>query len=585
MADVFISYARSTEEQAIWIADALRGAGVSVWRDEEIPSHRAFSEVIEEELDGARAVIVVWSAEAARSHWVRAEADKAREAGKLTQVNVDGTMPPMPFNQIQCASLSGWDGNPSDPAWKKVEANVQAMVGPAEAAEPAAARDSERFSICVLPFLNMSGDPEQEYFSDGITEDIITDLSKISALSVVARNTAFTFKGQSQPIPKIARSLDVTHVVEGSVRKAGGRVRITAQLVDGMAGDHVWAERYDRDLTDIFAIQDEISKAIVEALQLTLLPKEKRAIEQRQTQSAAAYDLYLLARKLWVTGNLGDSRRDEIIVRIARKAAEIDPNYAKAWALAALAETELRFWHMKDVDAMATAEKALAIDPRNAEAQCVRARYRWEEGRIEEANEAIAMAIAEDGDSWEVSREAARLYFREGRMEEAVRFFEKAVAAMDTDFNNGVMLLTCYTSLKDEQGLKRAAKLTLERAEATVVNDPINGSALAAGAGALAALGDVERTREWAQRALLVAPENFNMRYNLGCVMSAQLRDVEGALGVLGPYFETCQSLSQLKHAEVDPDIDLIRDDPRFTAMFEAAWARIVGAEKEVEPA
>src|SRR5213078_1049572 len=116
-------------------------------------------------------------------------------------------------------------------------------------------------SICVLPFQNMSGDAEQEYFSDGISEDITTDLSKISALAVIARNTAFTFKGQSVDVCEVARKLGVTHVLEGSVRKAAGRVRINAQLIDGSTGDHVWAERYDRDLTDIFDLQDEISKA------------------------------------------------------------------------------------------------------------------------------------------------------------------------------------------------------------------------------------------------------------------------------------------------------------------------------------
>ena len=129
----------------------------------------------------------------------------------------------------------------------------------------------------------MSGDPEQEYFSDGISEDIITDLSKVSALSVVARNTAFNFKGQSLDVKEVASSLGVSHVLEGSVRKAGTRVRITAQLIDGAAGDHLWADRYDRELTDIFDIQDEISKAIVAALRVKLLPEEKKAIEDRGT--------------------------------------------------------------------------------------------------------------------------------------------------------------------------------------------------------------------------------------------------------------------------------------------------------------
>ena len=186
--------------------------------------------------------------------------------------------------------------------------------------------------MCVLPFLNMSGDAEQEYFSDGISEDITTDLSKVSALAVTARNTAFMFKGQSGDVSEIARKLDVGHVLEGSVRKACGRVRITAQLIDGESGDHVWAERYDRDLTDIFAIQDEISKAIVEALKVKLLPGEKKAIEQRGTGNADAYNYYLMARKYWITGNWGNTAQLELVIRICKRAVELDPEYARAWA-------------------------------------------------------------------------------------------------------------------------------------------------------------------------------------------------------------------------------------------------------------
>src|SRR5262249_36311860 len=152
----------------------------------------------------------------------------------------------------------------------------------AESAKPEQRHQSDA-SVCVLPFVNMSGDPEQEYFSDGITEDIITDLSKVSALLVIARNTAFTFKGKVMDVKEVARAVDVTHVLEGSVRKVGSRVRITGQLIDAATGGHLWADRYDRDLTDIFAIQDEISKSIVSALRVKLLPAEKKAIESRGT--------------------------------------------------------------------------------------------------------------------------------------------------------------------------------------------------------------------------------------------------------------------------------------------------------------
>ena len=575
MPHIFVSYARSTELQAHMIADALRSAGYEVWRDDEIPANRAYSEVIEERLTSAKAVIVVWSAEAAKSHWVRAEADKAREACTLIQTTVDGTLPPMPFNQIQCADLSGWSGDTQSDIWKKLESAVAALVGKRETASSKSADQERRFSICVLPFINMSGDPEQDYFSDGITEDIITDLSQISALSVVARNTSFSFKGSAQHVTKIARELNVTHVLEGSVRKAGSRVRINAQLIDGVAGDHIWAQRYDRDLTDIFAIQDEISKAIVDSLQLKLLPKEKRALEQRGTSSADAYNLYLMAHELWITGSFGDIRRDETIVRICKQATTIDPNYAKAWALMALAQTELRFWHEKAEDALSTAERALTIDPDVPEAHCVRARYLSEQERFDEANEQIEIALRLDPDSWEVNREAARLMFREGRMKEATTYFDRAVQLMDTDYADANMLLCCYSALGDRHGEQRAARIALERSEVAVSKEPTNGAALAVGATALAALGQNERAAEWIQRALLVAPDNLTMRYNLGCLYSVHLHDLDAAVEVLEPFFERIQSHSHVTHGDVDPDLNPLRADPRFIKMVADAKARL----------
>ena len=395
MSEVFVSYARPTESQAKVVAEALRSRGYAVWRDDELPAHRAYGEVIEERLRSAKAVVVIWSVDAIRSQWVRAEADVAREAGTLVQLSIDGVPPPMPFNQIQCADLYGWTGDLTAPGWLKVESSVGSLVGvqAVEASPEKTAATLRKAAICVLPFINMSGDGEQEYFSDGISEDIITDLSKVSALSVVARNTAFNFKGKTIDVKDVARQLNVTHVLEGSVRKAGGRVRITAQLVDGEIGDPVWADRYDRDLTDIFAIQDEISKAIVGALKLKLLPQEKKAIEQRGTTNTDAYNLYLLARRHWVGGDNNDSRRAEVVVRVCRQAIAVDPNYAQAWALMALAQTELHFWHGRAQDGREAAERALAIDPNIAEAHCVKARHLQTDGLIAEANAQIEVAL------------------------------------------------------------------------------------------------------------------------------------------------------------------------------------------------
>jgi TolB-like protein len=183
-------------------------------------------------------------------------------------------------------------------------------------------------SLVVLPFDNMSDDDSQEYFADGICEDIITDLSKVSRLSVIARNSAFTLKGQSVDITEVARRFAVSHVLEGSVRKAGDRIRITAQLIDGATGLHVWAERYDRDLTDIFSLQDEVAQAIVEALEVELLPSEKEAIEDRGTDNFEAYDLILRARALM--GRLG-VQNIERSLELTTRAIELDPHSITAY--------------------------------------------------------------------------------------------------------------------------------------------------------------------------------------------------------------------------------------------------------------
>jgi adenylate cyclase len=578
-AHVFISYARSSEGQAKHVAEALRGAGYSVWRDDELPAHRSYAEVIQERLNSAKAVVVLWSAEAAKSQWVRAEADTARGTGTLVQASVDGTTPPIPFNQIQCADLRAWNGDTDWHGWQKLEASVCALAG-GQGEEELATEGNRRTqaihaSMCVLPFVNMSGEPEQEYFSDGISEDIITDLSNVSALSIVARNTSFMFKGQSLDVKEVAEKLGVTHVLEGSVRKAGNRVRITAQLIDGAKGDHVWAARYDRDLTDIFEIQDEISKAIVDALKVKLLPEEKKAIESRGTTNVDAYNLYLMARQQWIGGPQGNPRREEAVVRLCQQATSIDPEYAQAWALMGFAQLELRFWHGRDENALPAAERALAINPKMPEALCIKARYLEEEDHGAEAQREIRKALALDPESWEVNREAARMLFRHGKIREAIPYFEKASSQMDTDWHNPLMLCTCYKATGEKDLLRKAAKTTFERAERAIAKDPTDGPALAAGANALTILGEKERGLEWIRRALFLDPDNLVMRYNLGCALIQDLAELDEAVETFQPFFEKLQSPMHLRHLEVDPDIDPIREDPRFKTMLAAAKKRL----------
>jgi adenylate cyclase len=578
MPDIFISYARSTEAQARQIGEALRALGYGVWRDDELPAHRAYADVIEERLRQAKAVVVVWSAEAVRSQWVRSEAERARAEDKLVQLTVDGANLPMPFDQTQCADMNGWSGDLDAPGWLKVAASIADLVG--ATGDGAAARvpvQARKLSICVLPFVNMSGDAEQEYFSDGISEDIITDLSKVSALFVVARNTAFTFKGKAVEVTEVARKLNVSHVLEGSVRKAGNRVRITAQLIDGATGGHVWAERYDRDLTDIFALQDEISEAIVKALKLKLLPEEKKAIERRGTDNAEAYDLYLMANQYRLGGNFGVSR-DEAIVRLASRAVEIDPAYARAWAIMGSAQASLRFRHGRQgIDGSAAVDKALALDPDLAEAHAARASNLGREDQYDDAWKEAETALRLDPECYEANEVAASLHFSQGRIADAIPYWEKAAALIETECGPPGMLVMCYTALGDIDSARRAARMALARAEAILAQDRGNGLAMSYGAGALAVLGEADRCRDWIRRALLIDPDNQLMRYNFACTLCTHLKDLDGALGLLGPYLAQVTRYD-FEWTKTDPDMDPLREDPRFHAMIAAAEARLAAA-------
>ncbi|MEI9885093.1 MAG: hypothetical protein WDN08_01120 [Rhizomicrobium sp.] len=433
-----------------------------------------------------------------------------------------------------------------------------------------------KLAICILPFANMSGDAEQEYFSDGITEDIITDLSKVSALLVVSRNSAFAFKGRNVDVPQIARQLDVSHVLEGSVRKSGGRVRITAQLIDGATGGHVWAERYDRDLADIFALQDEISRAIVTALRLKLLPTEEEAIRARGTSDLDAYNLYLMARKFYMTGTLSSGRRYEAIIRLTRRAVEIDPNYAQAWALLAVAQATHRnaFGASRDNGSEA-AERALALDPNLAEAHAARARARVAVGDFEKAVDDAHDGYRIDPESYEVNYVSAIAHFALRRYPQALRLWRKAASLSESDYLSSGMIMTVATALGDAAAAREAAQDLLGRVGKVVAREPDNGTALAFMVLALAQLGEEARARALAARALLIDPDNTIMRYNIARAFATGLKDGDGALDLLEPAFAKLHP-GGVAWIGIEPDFDSLRPHPRFQAMLAQAKARLL---------
>jgi len=439
---------------------------------------------------------------------------------------------------------------------------------PAPNADVGRARgQSDKPSIAVLPFNNMSGDPEQEYFSDGITEDIITDLSKVSGLFVVARNTAFTYKGKPVKVRQVAQELGVTFVLEGSVRKAGARVRVTGQLINGTDGGHIWAERYDRDLTDIFAIQDEITHAIVEELKVKLLPQEKQSIGQTPTDNVEAYTYYLRGRQFL---HKHSKSYYQLARRMFAKAVELDPQYARAYAGIADCDSFLFLHYNVDVgidNILATSAKALALENGLAEAHASRGLALSLGERYDEAMAEFERAIALNPSSFEAHYFYARACFAQGNLEKSATFFERAAEIKPDDYQSLCLLIHIYRSLGRSREQQIAARKGIERAERELTLHPENPRPAYLGAAALNAIGETDRAKEWSSRALAIDPDDVLTQYNVACVYSL-LGDVEPAFDLLERLLPHAnhETKAWLKH---DSDFDPLRRHPRYQKILE----------------
>ena len=431
----------------------------------------------------------------------------------------------------------------------------------------AASAGQERPSIAVLPFVNMSGDPEQEYFSDGITEDIITDLSKVSGLFVVARNTAFTYKGKHVDVQEVAKRFGVNFILEGSVRKAGARVRVTGQLINGKDNGHLWADRYDRDLTDIFAIQDEITHAIVEQLKVKLLPQEKKSIGQTPTGNVEAYTYYLRGRQFL-------HRHSKSYYQLARrmfaKAVELDPAYARAYAGIADCDSFLFLHYSAPVEIKGifeTSAKALALESGLAEAHASQALALSLEQRYDESLAEFEKAIALDPNSFEGHYFYARACFAEGKLERAATLFERAAEIKPDDYQSVCLLIQIYRSLGRDGDKESAARRGIERAERELTLHPDNPRPAYLGAAALVTLGQNDRAREWLARTLAIDPDDILTQYNAACIYS-RLGEIDTAFDLLERLLPHAnhETKAWIKH---DSDFDPLRDHPRYQKILE----------------
>jgi adenylate cyclase len=445
-------------------------------------------------------------------------------------------------------------------------ASIESAAQIAPKGAPLMSAIREKPSIAVLPFSNMSGDPEQEYFADGMTEDLITDLSKVSGLSVIARNSVFTYKGRHADVQEVSRRFNVAAILEGSVRKAGQRVRINAQLVDGADGTHLWADRYDRDLTDIFALQDEITKTIVEQLKVRLLPGEKEAIEAEPTQNLDAYDYYLQGRHFY---HLHSVPQLLIAQRLFRKAVELDPLYARAYSGMADCAWALFTNHYEGADPqeiMMASTTALRLDPTLAEAHASHGIALHLSGRQAEALVEFEKAIAIDPNLFEAFTLYAYACRDSGDLEGAARNYRRAAEIAPDDYRTLMLQAAMLRDLGRLSEFETTARTGIERAERALKTHPDIPLPASLGASILAALGERERALEWAARALAIAPDDPLTHYNVACVY-ALLNETEKALDLIEPWSERVNKVTRNWLAN-DTDFDSIRDHPRFKALL-----------------
>ncbi|MBS1708165.1 MAG: tetratricopeptide repeat protein, partial [Armatimonadetes bacterium] len=432
-------------------------------------------------------------------------------------------------------------------------------TGSKPTAEPPAAKSLPK--IAVLPFATPGGDPEQEFFGDGLAEEILWALAKVRSLRVVSRTSCFALKGASKRVGEIGQALGVDYVLEGSVRRAGNRVRIAVQFIRIADDQPVWSERFDRELEDIFAIQEEITQSVVDVLQIALSEAERGAIGSVPTNNLQAYDCYLKAR-LALESNMGAS------VALAQEAVALDPGFARAYA--ALASAAWRASHFLQGDgndypqiAKAAADRAVELDPELAESQLALANICALEGKLAEAESHLERANTLDPRSFEVQHFWATFCVNHGRTRESCDHFLRAAEIRADDYQSLLLAGERLLSLGDPRA-KAVLEEGIARVRRRLSYDPSDARAYALGNGALAKLGQVDEARAFAERAHALDQSSTTL-YNLACFYSDQ-GDKDKAIAMLEEAFD--KGLRNTQWINNDPDMDPIRDDPRVQALM-----------------
>ena len=442
------------------------------------------------------------------------------------------------------------------------------VLTPTDTASLPQAAVSAAKSVAVLPFANLSADPENEYLTDGIADEIISALTKIQSLRVTSRTSSFAFKGKNEDLTEIGKKLKVSTVLEGSVRKLGNKLRVTAQLVNVADGSNLWSERYDREIEDIFEIQDDISQSIVKALRVILTEGEKKQIAKVRTDNVQAYDYYLRGRQY-----LHQLRRKslEYARQMFNKAIEIDPDYARAYAGVADACSMLytyfdaREFNLRQADI--ASRKAMELDPELAEAHVARGLAVSLKKEFAEAEKEFETAMKLDPKLYEAAYWYGRALQSAGRFQEAVKMFERACALRPEDYQAAGFLAQAYGSLgmvaERDAGLRKALKLMEDRLEL----NPDDARAANLAAAFSARLGDLPKAVEYADRSLGIDPDDPMLLYNVACTYVA-LNRIEDAMNCLERAVD--KGFGHKEWIDHDPDLDPLRNNLRFQALSQA---------------
>jgi TolB-like protein/Flp pilus assembly protein TadD len=434
------------------------------------------------------------------------------------------------------------------------------------AAVPVAAV-SQAKSVAVLPFANLSADPDSEYFTDGMADEIINALSKIQSLRVASRTSSFAFKGKSEDISEIGKKLKVSTVLEGSMRKMGNKLRITAQLINAADGYQLWSERYDREVEDVFAIQDDISQAIVKALKVILSEGEKKQIEKARAVNVQAYDYYLRGRQYYYIHR----KSLEYARQMFNRAAETDPEYARAHA--GVADTcsllymyyDAREFNLKQAD-FASA-RALELEPDLAEAHVARGLAVSLSKRFKEAESEFETAMKLDPKLFEAAYWYGRALEAEGRYQEAAKMYERAQTLRPEDYQAPSFLAQTYRRLgfveEGKAADRRAIKLMLERLEL----NPSDARAANLLAATYASQGETEKAIDYAERSIAIDADDAMLLYNLCCTYALLGRN-DDAIDCLERAVD--KGFGHREWIDHDPDLDPLRGSPRFESIMRA---------------